>query len=200
MITPYTIQRAQSGEQAAQLAIITELTPIIKKLSRHWQYKDKQDAMQAGAEGVLIAINKYNVLSPKIDFSYFAYTYIHRKLIAEFARINGLKAKDLIEYQKAQYKDPKPVTLPNGIRVKDIEALMNISSAGLQEAEAKEDALDCKIQLDMMIERLPERMQDILNKLRMGYTQKQTAEYMGLEYDQVSRLYQAAKKMLNALN
>lgn len=130
-ITPYLIARAQQGEESAKLTIMESLTPMVKKLSRYWDYKDKDDAIQTGSMAILIALTKYNIVKHnRLKFSTFAYPYIKEQLQAEYARINGVSRRAMREIQAAQYGEDKPkaVTLSNGIKVDNIAALELIAN------------------------------------------------------------------------
>jgi len=123
------IHDAQSGSQQAKMAIIEAMQPIIKKLSGHWDYQDKEDALNSGALALCTALTKYDIIKHShIAFSTFAYSYIKEELQAEFARMRGLPRRIIREYQTAQYIKPTPTVLSNGFRIDDIKSFISVCS------------------------------------------------------------------------
>lgn len=124
-----TVMQAKKGNQAAMLEIVKQLTPLICRMTKHWDYSLKEDAIQSGALAITAALMKYSPMKHcHLPFNAFVIPYLKNELSAEFCRIKGMPQRPMKEFQKALYQDPKPKTLKNGMKIDNIEAFINMGS------------------------------------------------------------------------
>lgn len=125
-IDPELIDRAQHGDQNAAVMICEQMEPITRTVARIIPQWWKDDAMQAGRLGTLIALSKFDQ-SRSDDFSTFAGQYIKNEIYALYNQcVNacGVPKKIMAEYMLIKRTKPEVTVLSNGMKVHDLERIM----------------------------------------------------------------------------
>lgn len=123
-----TINAAKHGDQSAKMSICSGMVPAIKKLSGYIPSEWRDDAIQTGYMAVLLALNTFDP-NRSDNFSIFAKYFIQSEIAELYNACIGVcrvPRKVMIAY-KAEKSKPEPKTLPNGMRVDDIDRLFNYS-------------------------------------------------------------------------
>lgn len=143
-IQPSTVQRAQSGEESAKLAIIKEMRPIINKFKYSSRFPSgwKDDVEQTSIMAILIAIEKCDIFrTKKLNFAELAKQYIKMevdKLYNTCINPINLPVKVFAEYKVAKV-DTAITILSNGIKVQNIDVLLGMLPPNKQFREGFEE-------------------------------------------------------------
>lgn len=129
-IDPEIIERAQHGDQNAAVMICKQMEPITRTIARIIPQWWKEDAMQAGRLGTIVAISKFN-LERSPDFNTFAGYYIRNEVYSFYNQcVNacGVPKKIMAEYMQIKREKPEVTVLSNGMKVHDLERIMSAVS------------------------------------------------------------------------
>lgn len=129
-IDPEIIERAQHGDPKAAVTICKEMESVTRVIARIIPQWWKEDAMQAGRLGTLVAISKFDTeRSP--DFNTFAGYYIRNEVYSFYNQcVNacGVPKKIMAEYMQIKRDKPEITVLSNGMKVHDLERIMSAVS------------------------------------------------------------------------
>ena len=133
MIDKDLISCAMSGDQAAKVVVCNAMLPAIRKIAWYIPPEWKDDAIQAGILGVLVALTKYDPALSE-NFDTFAGYYAANEIAALHNSCIGICRipRRIMQMYRETKKNPEATVLPNGMRVDDIERLL--SYAGLPDA------------------------------------------------------------------
>ena len=120
------IMAAQSGNDDAKVAICKSMIPVIRKKAWYIPPEWKDDAIQAGILGILVAITKFDPALSE-NFDVFAGYYAANEIAALHNSCIGICRipRRIMQMYRETKKNPEATVLPNGIRVDDIERLIS---------------------------------------------------------------------------
>jgi len=121
-----TIDEAAKGDDKAKVEICNLMLPLIRDYARKAPIEWREDAIQAGILGVLIAITKFDPERSE-NFPFFAGQYIQNEITAlvnSCCWIGRIPRKVMAIYNEEK-KNGDSAVLPNGMKIDDIEKLMN---------------------------------------------------------------------------
>lgn len=129
LIDPDILSLAKRGDDRSKVAVCLQMIPAIRKISWYIPPEWKDDALQSGFLAVLTAIGKYDP-DRSGNFSFFAGKYVGNEVAGLFNSCVGIcriPRKIMVIYNEER-KKTTPAMLPNGMKVDDIERLLNYTS------------------------------------------------------------------------